>query len=241
MTWVHKKRTQTKTQVLSEPMVGLEPTTSGLQIRFLSSTPHHLRPLRARFERHNTTLMHRCPLLSVGVAVTVAVKRRRDILMCRKQKLPSDSSEVLENVSIEFDMINVNSCTKASVEKSTMSPFKDPERRKEFHRKYHKEIWYPTHKQERIERSKRQKLELTKWYREYKKTLHCEDCGQNHPATLEFHHTDPTQKDFNVSRLIAQSTSLRRLKVEMAKCVVLCANCHRIRHWNERQELDEFT
>jgi len=99
-----------------------------------------------------------------------------------------------------------------------MSPFMDPERRKEFHRKYHKEIWYPLHKQERIERSKRQKLELTEWYREYK-TLRCEDCGQNHPATLEFPHTDPTQKDFNVSRLIAQSTSLRRLKGEMANAL----------------------
>jgi hypothetical protein len=121
-----------------------------------------------------------------------------------------------------------------------MSPFKDPERRKQFHRKYHKEIWYPSHKQERIERSKRQKLELTAWYREYKKTLRCEDCGQDHPATLEFHHLNPTKKDFNVSRLIAQSTSLRRLKEEMAKCVVLCANCHRIRHWNERRELDEL-
>ena len=157
----------------------LELTTGGLQIRFLSSAPHYRRPLRARFERRDTTLMYRCPLLSVGVAVTVAVKRRRDILMCRKQKLPSDSSDVQENVSIEIDMIKGTSCAKASVEKRIMSPFKDPERRKEFHRKYHKEIWYPSHKQERIERSKRQKLELTAWYREYKKTLHCEDCGQN--------------------------------------------------------------
>jgi hypothetical protein len=34
-----------------EPMVGLEPTTSGLQIRFLSSTQSYLRPLRAQIER----------------------------------------------------------------------------------------------------------------------------------------------------------------------------------------------
>jgi hypothetical protein len=58
-------------------MVGLEPTTGGLQIRFLLSTPHYRRPLRARFERRDTTLMYRRPSLSVGVAV----KRRRDILM----------------------------------------------------------------------------------------------------------------------------------------------------------------
>jgi len=37
--------------VLSEPMVGLEPTTSGLQIRFLSSTPSYRSPLRAQIER----------------------------------------------------------------------------------------------------------------------------------------------------------------------------------------------
>ena len=37
--------------VRGEPMVGLEPTTSGLQIRFLSSTPSYRCLLRARIER----------------------------------------------------------------------------------------------------------------------------------------------------------------------------------------------
>ena len=121
-----------------------------------------------------------------------------------------------------------------------MSPFKDPERRKEYHRKYHKETWYPNHKLDRIERSKQKRRELVEWYREYKKTLRCADCGQDHPATLEFHHLDPTKKDALVSRLIATTSSLRRLQEEMAKCVVLCANCHRIRHWNEREGGDQL-
>ena len=116
------------------------------------------------------------------------------------------------------------------------SPFKDPERRREYQQKYHKETWYPEHRQERIDRSRKKRLELVAWYREYKKTLHCEDCGQTHPAVLEFHHLDPSKKSVNISRLIATSSSLRRLKEEMEKCVVLCANCHRIRHWNEKQE-----
>ncbi len=75
----------------------------------------------------------------------------------------------------------------------------------------------------------------------YKKTLCCIDCGQSHPATLEFHHLDPTQKEVIVSRLLNETTSLRRLQEEMAKCVVLCANCHRIRHWNERQGQDPIS
>ena len=55
-------------------MVGLEPTTSGLQIRFLSSTPSYRCLLRAQTERFYSALMCRRPPLSVGVAVTVAVK-----------------------------------------------------------------------------------------------------------------------------------------------------------------------
>ena len=120
-----------------------------------------------------------------------------------------------------------------------MSPFKDPERRKEYQREYHRKTWYPGHKLDRMERSKKRRRELVAWYREYKKTLRCADCGQNHPAVLEFHHLDPSKKEVNISRLIAISSSLRKLKEEMAKCVVLCANCHRIRHWNEKQALGD--
>ncbi|MBV9258860.1 MAG: hypothetical protein JO215_12670 [Ktedonobacteraceae bacterium] len=120
------------------------------------------------------------------------------------------------------------------------SPFKDPERRREYHKKYHKEIWYPQHRQDRLDRSREKKRKIQEWYREYKKTLRCADCGQSHPATLEFHHLDPAQKDFHVSQILHETTSLRRLQEEIAKCVVLCANCHRIRHWNEKHGSDEL-
>lgn len=60
--------------------------------------------------------------------------------------------------------------------------------------------------------------------------LHCIDCGFSHPAAMEFHHLDPSQKEGFVSRI--QSAS--KLRKEMKKCVVLCSNCHRIRHWNEK-------
>ncbi len=125
-------------------------------------------------------------------------------------------------------------------ERRMASPYKDPKRRSDYQREYHKNIWYPAHRQDRIDRSRRKREELVEWYREYKKTLKCADCGQTHPATLEFHHLDPAKKEVNISRLIATSSSLRRLKEEMAKCIVLCANCHRIRHWNERYGEDDL-
>lgn len=60
----------------------------------------------------------------------------------------------------------------------------------------------------------------------------CEDCNLSHPTThyavFEFHHIDPTQKDHDWTklRLRAWATVLS----ELDKCVLLCANCHRIRH-----------
>ena len=44
---------------------------------------------------------------------------------------------------------------------------------------------------------------------------------------------DPTQKEFTIS----QTTSMRKVRQESLKCIVLCSNCHRIRHWNEKQEM----
>jgi hypothetical protein len=42
---------------------------------------------------------------------------------------------------------------------------------------------------------------------------------------LEFHHLDPTEKAFHVSRQ-GVSRSLARARAEARKCVLLCSNCH---------------
>lgn len=59
----------------------------------------------------------------------------------------------------------------------------------------------------------------------------CADCGENHPACLEYHHIDPTQKVTEISKLIASNASMKRIETEAAKCEVLCSNCHRKRHY----------
>lgn len=48
---------------------------------------------------------------------------------------------------------------------------------------------------------------------------------------LEFHHIDPKEKDFNISRK-GHCTNWERIKLELDKCILVCANCHREIHNN---------
>lgn len=58
----------------------------------------------------------------------------------------------------------------------------------------------------------------------------CESCGYNKmQEVLEFHHRDPSQKDFGISAK-GITWSFDRIKVELDKCIMLCANCHREEH-----------
>lgn len=58
----------------------------------------------------------------------------------------------------------------------------------------------------------------------------CADCGGEFPpACMQFHHLDPSIKTNNV-RAMGHPTRVRR---EIAKCIVICANCHCIRHGAE--------
>lgn len=64
----------------------------------------------------------------------------------------------------------------------------------------------------------------------------CRDCGEKHPACLQFHHKDPTTKLFRINIAVAQKKPLRLIMEEIQKCEILCANCHAKLHWNERNE-----
>lgn len=57
----------------------------------------------------------------------------------------------------------------------------------------------------------------------------CLDCNQTFPQYVyQFHHLDPTEKDVNPSYAMTQRPS--KMWEELNKCVMLCANCHLIRH-----------
>ena len=59
----------------------------------------------------------------------------------------------------------------------------------------------------------------------------CVVCGYNKCVkALEFHHLDPSKKDFGLGT--NTNRSWEKVKNEIEKCVLLCANCHRELHDN---------
>jgi hypothetical protein len=75
--------------------------------------------------------------------------------------------------------------------------------------------------------------EIRAWWIDFKSTKSCEVCGESAPECLHFHHIDPATKDIDLGRAASNGWSKERILAEVAKCRVLCANCHLKHHWDE--------
>lgn len=72
----------------------------------------------------------------------------------------------------------------------------------------------------------------------YKVRQGCMDCGFNaHPIALEFDHRSGEQKLFNIGEKVG-CYPMNRIWAEIAKCDVVCANCHAIRTFTRRGRVD---
>ena len=64
----------------------------------------------------------------------------------------------------------------------------------------------------------------------------CMKCGYDKCiAALEFHHRNPEEKEFGISRY--QNLSWSRIIVELDKCDLLCSNCHKELHYEEHWDV----
>ena len=81
-----------------------------------------------------------------------------------------------------------------------------------------------------LEKNQRHREEKRLWLEQLKDELKCQNCGESEPCCLDFHHLDPQEKDFTVSQAASWGYSTERIQVEIEKCVILCANCHRKYH-----------
>lgn len=67
----------------------------------------------------------------------------------------------------------------------------------------------------------------------------CMDCGVCYPPyVMDFDHRDPTQKVSKISNLMRWG-SKDKLLIELEKCDLVCANCHRERTHNTRRPLEK--
>lgn len=72
------------------------------------------------------------------------------------------------------------------------------------------------------------------WINKYKTLKGCSKCGYNeHPVSLDFDHIEPDTKTFTIARRIDLST-IKKLFSEIRKCQILCANCHRIKTYEDK-------
>ena len=64
-----------------------------------------------------------------------------------------------------------------------------------------------------------------------RKAQPCADCGRSWPAkVMHYHHVDPSGKSASIASLISRGAPVPVIEAEIAKCVLLCGNCHVLRH-----------
>lgn len=96
-------------------------------------------------------------------------------------------------------------------------------------KEYHRE-WARKNRDKRKALNDAWRLKQRELYKELKATLKCNRCNENHIATLQFHHSNPLEKEVAVSSA-SNNWSHKRLLEEISKCEVLCANCHAKEHF----------
>jgi hypothetical protein len=84
---------------------------------------------------------------------------------------------------------------------------------------------------------KRQARDRNKDYvRDLKEKTPCADCGKiYHYSQMDFDHIDGKKKH-NIARYANSAVSIKTIKDEIAKCEVVCANCHRYRTWSRQNQ-----
>lgn len=112
--------------------------------------------------------------------------------------------------------------------------YRDPAKRRAAARDwYHRNKSDPERRSRRHARASRTKYakrrELQARVTELKVSRGCALCGIKHPAVLQFHHTRG-EKAFEIAIAVAQCFAWERIEEEIAKCDVVCANCHHKAH-----------
>lgn len=105
-------------------------------------------------------------------------------------------------------------------------PYKDPQKQK-----IAQAAWYQYNKISLSEKQRLRRSDNRDFIRKYKEeNSECADCKISYPPhVLDFDHLG--DKKFTISGFGKVNKTVDEIMLEIAKCDVVCANCHRIRTW----------
>jgi hypothetical protein len=144
------------------------------------------------------------------------------LLLCYNYHMPTCTKCLKEKAQEDFFVRNK---VKQILHKQCKDCYREHRRTyyQEHYRKYHKRY---------LERALKRRQAKKQSYRikmlDYLKDKKCEDCGISDIRVLEFDHMDATNKSFGISRGVDYTKNWEELLLEIKKCRILCANCHKI-------------
>lgn len=96
--------------------------------------------------------------------------------------------------------------------------------------KSYKDSHYASNKPSYFALAKKHRERLRDLVRSVKESKPCADCGRRYPHyVMDFDHRDPTTKKFNIGHLSRDVAGEKAILDEIAKCDLVCSNCHRER------------
>lgn len=113
-------------------------------------------------------------------------------------------------------------------------PYTDPEKRRAKQKEYSRR-WYENNRKKHIATAGKNNRQRREQWLAFKAQLSCTKCGARHPAIIDFHHIVRDDTYRSVFKLAGDGRIAAAME-ETKKCIPLCANCHRILHFDEATE-----
>lgn len=139
--------------------------------------------------------------------------------------------------------MNTKKCTRCNCLKDTSEFY--PSKNKEGYKKtcikclnYYSQNHYVNNKEKYLNNNSKRRLNIREFIERVKKISKCK-CGESRHWVLDFHHLN--DKKFNIAKMSSYGCSISAIKVEMRKCVILCANCHRDLHYKEKINIPKLS
>jgi hypothetical protein len=96
--------------------------------------------------------------------------------------------------------------------------------------------WYRANKRRRQEKVRADRQEYVEWLDSLKEGRPCTDCGVVYPPyVMEWDHLPGAEKTIELANTRRAAFGKRRILAEIAKCELVCANCHRERTFGTRK------